>query len=1047
MSKMNNIQIISASAGSGKTYRLAEALREAITENNLPPESVIAMTFTNKAAAELHERVRRHLLSQGKVDEARKLSAARIGTVNAVCGQFVQDFAFELGLSPELTILDETASEHILSEAFSRILSLEEENQLADLESRFSEWDWKSDLRKITTSARANCLHEDQLKECARQSKEEYKKLLGNVIKNSDEIDLALINALTSFMDATTREQKLAKKTQDAINLACEVLGRLQHRRTVPWSEWVKLSKLDVEKKLQEKAMPVCLAAALHHSHPRLHQDIGLAIDLVFTLGCRVLQTYQQHKKEMGAIDFIDQETFTLNLLRKPSIQKRIQEKFQLVLVDEFQDTSPIQLAIFLELAKIIPHNVWVGDQKQAIYNFRGTDPTLMDAVIDLIGKERKLETLGLSYRSRAPLVKLTSDLFAPAFAHHGLPEERTRLTPKQTNDIKDLGPIAECWNFQTKNKDEDSSALASAVKQFLNDKTVKVRDPKTKTVRPLHRRDVAILCRTNDTCAAVADDLEELGIRSILPRTGLMETLEARIILAGLQLWADPRDSLAAAQLARIIHYPEQGNDWLNAILQKTGIDSFSDLHEIQALLKAREDYILSGIVEVLDHVIEATGVWNLCHRWGNTATRTANLEALRSFALGYVQVCSNQGIGCTVPGLITYFSKLTEDSTDMQGVTGDQDTVVVSTWHKAKGLEWPVTVLFELNQRSNNKAAMGVTVTNTKTQIDLENPLAGRWIRYWPYPYNYRQTTIPLLDELANNPAEQQSEQRDEQETLRLLYVGWTRARDRIILAGRQGKIFDGIIDLLNVSEQPMITEPEKDYVIWAGNSIEVKIRTTSPESPSPYTPIAENGYAVAGNKIYPPAVLHPSEVKTDGSIGQTQVIGSRVNLIGRIEEWDWVGNAVHAFLAADQPSYSIDLRLNIARRLLTSWSVDTVLRPEDLLSIMDSLRKWITIKWPEAKWYREWPLQQSYTNGSILRGQMDLVLETQEGYIIIDHKTFPGSASDAEQKAVSFSGQIDCYTQALIEATKKPVLEMYIHLPILGLVIPVGLPSTPV
>ena len=99
---MNPVEVISASAGSGKTARLAKHLAAEIGEGRVRPEAVVAVTFTVKAAAELARRVREELLRHGKVDEARRLGAARIGTVHSVCGRLLSDFAFDLGLSPDL---------------------------------------------------------------------------------------------------------------------------------------------------------------------------------------------------------------------------------------------------------------------------------------------------------------------------------------------------------------------------------------------------------------------------------------------------------------------------------------------------------------------------------------------------------------------------------------------------------------------------------------------------------------------------------------------------------------------------------------------------------------------------------------------------------------------------------------------------------------------------------------------------------------------------------------------------------------------------------
>jgi superfamily I DNA/RNA helicase len=98
----------------------------------------------------------------------------------------------------------------------------------------------------------------------------------------------------------------------------------------------------------------------------------------------KVLDFYQEYKRKWGVVDFVDQEVLTLDL----------------VLVDEFQDTSPMQLAIFLKLASLAKKSIWVGDQKQVIYGFRDADPALMDAAITGILKGDEPETLPFSWRN-----------------------------------------------------------------------------------------------------------------------------------------------------------------------------------------------------------------------------------------------------------------------------------------------------------------------------------------------------------------------------------------------------------------------------------------------------------------------------------------------------------------------------------------------------------------------------------------------------------------------------------------------------------------------
>ncbi len=154
---MGNIEIISASAGSGKTYRLANELDDAIASGTARPDAVLATTFTTRAAAELKERARTRLLHAGRVEDAHRLGAARIGTVNAVCGRLVADFAFELGLAPDLRVLDERAATVALRQALSRVVTADEIERLTAIKQRFDrEWDWQDDVERIVTLARAN---------------------------------------------------------------------------------------------------------------------------------------------------------------------------------------------------------------------------------------------------------------------------------------------------------------------------------------------------------------------------------------------------------------------------------------------------------------------------------------------------------------------------------------------------------------------------------------------------------------------------------------------------------------------------------------------------------------------------------------------------------------------------------------------------------------------------------------------------------------------------------------------------------------------------
>ena len=141
--------------------------------------------------------------------------------------------------------------------------------------------------------------------------------------------------------------------------------------------------------------------------------------------------------RSAGVMDFTDQETLALQLLETSTVKKDLAGRIDFVLVDEFQDTSPLQLAIFMALADIAKCSVWVGDQKQSIYGFRGSDPSLMDAVIERILGSTEPKTLNVSYRSREPLVDLVSGVFVPPFGERGIPKSRVAVTANRKENGK----------------------------------------------------------------------------------------------------------------------------------------------------------------------------------------------------------------------------------------------------------------------------------------------------------------------------------------------------------------------------------------------------------------------------------------------------------------------------------------------------------------------------------------------------------------------------------------------------------------------------------
>ena len=1057
-----NIRIVTASAGSGKTYRLTKELAEATASGRTRPEGIVAVTFTNQAAAELIERARSRLLADGRPMDAHRLLAARIGTVNAVCGGLVADFAFELGLSPALRVLDEPAAELEFRRALAAVATPAQVAELERLRRGFDQnIDWTVEVRRIVEAARSNGLDEKALEAFARRSIQDLEACLGP--RTADDLDAQLARALDRASTAIRGNGDDTKVTAKYLDLVDEAARELARAR-LPWGTWAKLAHDVPGKKSAAAAVPVSEVAARHIEHPRLHEDLARFITIIFELAEQALAAYQAHKRDRGVIDFVDQETLALELLRRDDVRQALAGQIDLFLVDEFQDTSPIQLAVFLELAALARESIWVGDPKQAIFGFRGTDPALMDAAIesltstttdgDLVEQAARvlargtLDTLDKSYRSRPALVKLTSELYARAFASQGMPEERTRLEPALAKEPRGLGEIVEYWPLIGKNAELRADAVATGVRDLLARGTpIRARD---ESVRPATRGDVAVLCRTNKQCQAVADALAAIGVPAVVPRMGLLDTLEAIVALAGLALWADGRDALAAAELARLISYAEDLDGLVARALETPGRAAFEAEPAVVAVLAARAAMPDLGPVAALDVVIDATELRRLCAEWGDAAQRLANLDALRAHAVAYVERATSGGDAATLFGLLAYLTDLAAEGswqkqrTDKQAVRTGEDAVTISTWHRAKGLEWPITVLFGLESLAETHSH-GVHVLTDRTEFEVNDPLGGRWIRYWPNPYTNAIQKGVVRDAFERWPAHAVLVDCAAREALRVLYVGWTRARDRLVLAAAPGKLLAGIVGMLARVEPGLISEPRsKDRGVvpqgWAGTKVDVLVVPCAPTEPAELAPVP--GTISLGRTPEPRAAARaiPSEAQPmPCSIGEVITLGPRVSLAGR-PDMELVGNAVHAFLAADRPGLSEGERTAMAKELLASFGLAAHLELAELLALAGRFWSWVAGRFEGGRLRREWPVARRTREGTIVAGTADLVIEMPHSFVLVDHKTFPGEAAVALERAKSYSGQLAAYAGAISAAVGAPAASTWIHFPVLGVVVEV-------
>jgi ATP-dependent exoDNAse (exonuclease V) beta subunit len=364
-------------------------------------------------------------------------------------------------------------------------------------------------------------------------------------------------------VDALERSGDETKKTAEVIS-ALRASGRALEHGGLHWSGWAKLTRLEPAKRLLNVMDPVARAAAAYEMHPRLHAQLRQFTELVFEAASASLEAYSNWKAQRGLVDYVDMIDRALELLEIEAIARELSQRIELLVVDEFQDTSPIQLALFMKLHQLSGRSVWVGDPKQCIFEYAGADPGLMDAVthwVSVSGGER--ENLPRNYRSRPELVDFNTMLFSAAFAAHGVSPEQVATTAERP-PLPELAilPAVGLWWLDGK----EHLAIAEGAARLLADPaSTPVVDRITSTVRPVRAGDIAVLVYSNAQAENVAAALKRRGINSVLPRVGLLKTPEGTFVTAALRYLVDERDTLASAEIDALTEFSSQSPDeWL---------------------------------------------------------------------------------------------------------------------------------------------------------------------------------------------------------------------------------------------------------------------------------------------------------------------------------------------------------------------------------------------------------------------------------------------------------------------------------------------------
>lgn len=1050
MNLLDNVAMVSASAGTGKTYTLTGKIVDQIAAG-LPAGAIMATTFTKKAAGELRERIAARLLEQAEItDHADAASALRlasqqlpvslIGTVNSVCGQLLQEHAIDAGLSPALEVIGEEqlasifnlATDEVLAAHAAEILPIahrmgNDGNGARDAKT------WQEMVRSVVDAARTNLLGAQELAACAERSWSGFRELLDAPGADERAQWLRDLRLLVPELEAMARDGKTpaGKRVDTASASFNEHVPKILHKistmgeiEDITWESWrgvVGSAAPTPVKALFAPATSAIKDGLL--ANPALHHDLEQYIRRIFACAAECLEAYSDFKRLHGLMDFVDQETLVLKLARdNEAFRQSFPGRVRFLVVDEFQDTSPLQLELFLQLSQLVEETVWVGDPKQAIYEFRGTDPELMEAVV---AKVSRREQLSETWRSHQAVVDLSNSVFEPVFGQHGMPAETVHLTLPEAHAHWEPGSL-EAWTRPQSNDEERLKATSAGVAALLQ------RRPELKP------GDVAILARSNADVESLSAALDALGIRASRNPRKLSDAREVQLARAGLAFVADAYDTVALAEIVALHPGHSAHANWQQQLLSAPDAAPVLESWNADPLVSGLEALSARAAgatpIEVFEAVTGALGLPALIGSWSSPATRFRNLDAVRGVIRTYYERCLALRSPATLRGFLAFFGSEEQQSAENVG----PDVVNVLTYHKAKGLEWPVVVMEGLD-KDLRLAAFGAAVEQDGS-FDLAQPLAGRWIRFWPSPFPF--VGSPLDARGKTSDVAVRSEERDRRNMSRLMYVGMTRAVETTVLTAKNGS--PGLLNNLGVSSLVSWSQQDED---GRGGSIQVADNGGFPAHVEELAPV--EGLPVTGARVprftdVPPpsartaglpARFAASSLDSSGLVADVTVaaeLGPRLAQHGS-DDWASVGSAVHAFLGTQFMALDLGARRELAERIVTRWRVDGTVDASLLLDTGTRFEAYLDAEFPGWTRHREAAIGWR-PDHQVMEGWIDLLLEGPDGFVLVDHKTYPGN-DPAGHIREKYLGQMAAYREAVSAATGKPVLRTLIHFPALG------------
>ena len=778
-------------------------------------------------------------------------------------------------------------------------------------------------------------------------------------------------------------------------------------------------------------------------------------IRTIFRLAKEWNEQYTQYKLNKRIVDFSDIEHYMHKLLQDKEVAAEIGRTYTHLFVDEFQDCSPIQVKIFMALADVVKQSYWVGDTKQAIYGFRGSDTALTKSVADAIAAKEGLEgcrseTLEMSWRSVPALVNLSNlaftRIFEPVF---GKDTERQVSLKSAMVSHPELFKISlndraahplRYLNITDKRSDRSPKLKVDDIARYISNVIEQENVPPS---------DIAVLGRTGNDLDDVQEALTSLGIVCDRERTLDKGSRACQLMMALVTLTVNPQDDLAKS----VIAYLTQDKMGVGAIIDsKLEYNSMppekrepwlGETEMIGRVNALRPSVMYQGIGALMETLAVELDVKNVMERWSIPIEESmTDVKALIDAAKQFEERSSELAQPATPSGFATF---LDENEVKM-AVTGNG--VQLITFHSAKGLEWKYVFLLmdeTLEPMDMLKREFYGIHHHHPAMPSPDNLYPTMSIRLLPWIYGSRNSNVPdSISQLLFASSHYASlVQHCQAESARLLYVGVTRAAEVLVLVPWFAK---KEFDWFKRSGLTGAGNCTSGDVLGIGVPFEIVAAVYPAEEDVVGTPSAKTYHKLDYHADHPSDAamrnVAPSGIK--GKADEVKVVYRSRQYIkinsGKLHgrAYSEVGDCIHNVFAAIEHLDDTEVG-----QLIRSHSMDDVLpNPVEVIRAWDNLSTYLQKEYgkPLAV-FHERPFRRLQEDGTMMIGSIDYVYRAKEGAVLIDFKTFPQveAVTDptSNHYAGYYAGQLDAYSQAL-EAAGENVLKRLIYYPVSGLLI---------